>query len=149
MPTAWRQGDLIAPDDAVALGLIESTQRNTHRVIVISHSCDIASADSVEPRVETLIGVVVQEAAATSDADQRRRIALAEFLEAVADAAFLEPIDKCIGKLAARIALRQPTAQQRTLVARVSMLSPRLTGQQIRLGNVATIDQSGAQACGV
>lgn len=66
MPTAWRQGDLIAPDDAVALGLIESTQRNTHRVIVISHSCDIASADSVEPRVETLIGVVVQEAAATS-----------------------------------------------------------------------------------
>lgn len=66
MPTAWRQGDLLAPDDAVALRLIESAQRDTHRVLVISHSCDIASGEDKEPRVEFLIGVVIQEAAATS-----------------------------------------------------------------------------------
>lgn len=65
MPNAWRQGDLLAPDDAVALGLVEPAQRDTHRVLVISHSCDIASAESVEPTVEALIGVVVAEGAAT------------------------------------------------------------------------------------
>jgi hypothetical protein len=61
MPTAWRQGDLIAPDDAIVLGLIEHVQRDTHRVVVISHSCDIASAEDVEPEVELLIGCVVAE----------------------------------------------------------------------------------------
>lgn len=65
MPTAWRQGDLLAPDDAVALGVIETAQRDTHRVLVISHSCDIASAEDTEPTVELLIGSVVQQAAAT------------------------------------------------------------------------------------
>lgn len=60
----WRQGDLMAPDDAVALGLIDPAQRDTHRVLVISHSCDIASDASLEPRVELLIGQVVAPAAA-------------------------------------------------------------------------------------
>ncbi len=64
MPTVWRQGDLLAPDSAVALGVIETTQRDTHRVLVVSHSCDIASDDDIEPTVEILIGVVVQQAAA-------------------------------------------------------------------------------------
>lgn len=66
MPTDWRQGDVLAPDDAVELGVIEPTQRDTHRALVISHSCDIASAEDVEPKVELLIGVIVPEAGATS-----------------------------------------------------------------------------------
>jgi hypothetical protein len=66
MSTAWRQGDLLAPVDAVALGLIDSAQCDTHRVLVISHSCDIASASEVEPAVELLIGVVVRDDEATA-----------------------------------------------------------------------------------
>lgn len=66
MPTVWRQGDLLAPDDAITLGVIEAAQRDTHRALVISHSCDIANDESVEPAIELLIGVIVPEAQATS-----------------------------------------------------------------------------------
>jgi hypothetical protein len=62
MPTAWRQGDLLAPDDAVALGLIDPAQRDTHRVLVISHSCDIAAREKAEPVVEVVIGEVLAKA---------------------------------------------------------------------------------------
>lgn len=65
MPTVWRQGDLLAPDDAVALGVIEPEHRDTHRVLVISHSCDIASDGNIEPKVELLIGSIVEQADAT------------------------------------------------------------------------------------
>lgn len=66
MPTAWRQADLLNPDDAVALGLVDATQRNTQRVTVISHSCDLARDVADEPHVEALVGTVVDEARATS-----------------------------------------------------------------------------------
>jgi hypothetical protein len=66
MPTVWRQGDLLAPVDAVALGVIEPEQCDTHRVLIISHSCDIASAANIEPAVELLIGVVVRDDEATA-----------------------------------------------------------------------------------
>lgn len=66
MPSAWRQGDLIAPDDAVKLGMIKPTQRDTHRVLVFSHSCDVANSEDVEPNVEVMIGIIVQENEATS-----------------------------------------------------------------------------------
>lgn len=66
MSTAWRQGDLLAPVDAVALGLIDPAQCDTHRFLVISHSCDLASSIDVEPKVEVLIGVVVQNNEATA-----------------------------------------------------------------------------------
>lgn len=66
MPTAWRQGDLLAPDTAVSLGVIDPAQHDTHRALVISHSCDIASEAEVEPTVELLIGIVVREDEATS-----------------------------------------------------------------------------------
>lgn len=66
MTTAWRQGDLVAPDRAIALDLITREQRDSHRVVVISHSCDIASNESVEPKVELLIAVVVTEQQASS-----------------------------------------------------------------------------------
>lgn len=66
MPTTWRQGDLLVPDSAVALGVIDSAQRDTHRALVVSHSCDIASGAEVEPTIELLIGIVVREDEATS-----------------------------------------------------------------------------------
>ncbi len=66
MSTAWRQGDLLAPVDAVAMSVIEPAQRDTHRAMAISHSCDIASATDIEPTVEFLIGVVVRDDEATA-----------------------------------------------------------------------------------
>ncbi|MGD9582300.1 MAG: hypothetical protein AB7V26_01330 [Lysobacterales bacterium] len=66
MPTAWRQGDLLVPDNAVALGVIAPAQRDTHRALVVSHSCDIANEVKVEPTIELLIGIVVHEHQATS-----------------------------------------------------------------------------------
>lgn len=62
MPTTWRQGDLLAPDDALTLGLIDPAQRDTHRVLVISHSCDIAAPEKTEPVVEVVIGEVLARA---------------------------------------------------------------------------------------
>ncbi len=56
MPTVWRQGDLLAPDDAIALGVIEPGRRDTHRVLVVSHSCDISSPEKTEPFVEVVVG---------------------------------------------------------------------------------------------
>jgi hypothetical protein len=66
MPTAWRQGDLLAPVDAVSLGVIDPEQRDTHRALIISHSCDIASTANIEPEVELLISVVVRHDEATA-----------------------------------------------------------------------------------
>jgi hypothetical protein len=66
MPTAWRQADLLNPDDAVALGLVNASPRNRQRVMVISHSCDLARDVADEPHVELLIGTVVDEARAIS-----------------------------------------------------------------------------------
>lgn len=66
MLTAWRQGDQIAPVDAVALGVIEPEQRDTHRALIISHSCDIASTTNVEPAVELLVGEIVRDDEATA-----------------------------------------------------------------------------------
>lgn len=58
MATEWRQGDLLSPEDAIALGVIEPSQRDTHRVMVISHSCDIANSVDCEPVVEVTVGDV-------------------------------------------------------------------------------------------
>lgn len=54
------------PDDAVALGLVDASQRDSQRVMVISHSCDLARDIAGEPHVELLVGTVVDEARATS-----------------------------------------------------------------------------------
>lgn len=66
MSTVWRQGDLLSPVDAVALGVIDPAQRDTHRAVVVSHSCDVASVVEVEPAVEILIGAVIPCAEATA-----------------------------------------------------------------------------------
>lgn len=65
MPSVWRQGDLVAPEHAIALGL-PPDQRHSHRLLVASHSCDIASREDSESQVELLLAVVVSESQATS-----------------------------------------------------------------------------------
>lgn len=64
MSNIWRQGDLIAPEDAIKLQLTKS-EHHSYRLLVISHSCDIAREEAVEPHVELLLTTVVQDFQAT------------------------------------------------------------------------------------
>lgn len=50
--SAWRQGDLIAVEAAVSLGLVAAGDEE-HRVVVISHDCDLPHEG--EPFVEVII----------------------------------------------------------------------------------------------
>jgi hypothetical protein len=54
--TEWRQGSLLAGEDAYALGLVESLASDKC-VIVISHDCDLPS--QAEDFVEVIVGTVV------------------------------------------------------------------------------------------
>jgi hypothetical protein len=49
----WRQADLFAPSDAARLAL--GDDRDT-RILVISHSCDLARPADKEPEVELIVG---------------------------------------------------------------------------------------------
>lgn len=54
--TPWRQGNVISPADAVALGLAKNDDEKAI-VVVISHDCDLAVEDqSEEPFVEVILG---------------------------------------------------------------------------------------------
>lgn len=61
MPTTWRQGDLVAPEHAIALGIVATNEQATYWFVVASHSCDIASEETLEPEVELLRAKVVHE----------------------------------------------------------------------------------------
>lgn len=62
--SGWRQGDLLTPEHAVELGLVHSERQETCRAVVISHSCDIAKPEELEPNVEVIVAAVVQEGTA-------------------------------------------------------------------------------------
>jgi hypothetical protein len=62
MSNSWRQGDLISPSDAVELRLLSAAEAGSHRVVIVSHSCDIAKREELEPSVEAMIAKVVPEA---------------------------------------------------------------------------------------
>ena len=57
--TVWRQGDVLTEESAAALGL----PADRHHV-VISHSCDLASGDALEPMVEVLAASRIEVGAA-------------------------------------------------------------------------------------
>lgn len=65
MSTRWRQGDLVAPEHIHELGLPNTSAPALQRLVVASHSCDIAADKTSEPHVELLI-------AETVDAKQAR-----------------------------------------------------------------------------
>lgn len=60
--SAWRQGFFVSPSDAVALGLASSAQAFGCRVVVITHSCDLANPN--EGEAEVIVGSVVDAALA-------------------------------------------------------------------------------------
>ncbi|OAI10558.1 hypothetical protein [Methylomonas methanica] len=57
--TEWRQGCVLIDEDAYALGLVES-KASDKRIVVISHDCDLPN--NAEPRVEVIVGAVIQKA---------------------------------------------------------------------------------------
>ncbi|OJW34233.1 MAG: hypothetical protein BGO50_06770 [Rhodanobacter sp. 67-28] len=75
-------------------------------------------------------------------------MALAKILEAATHTAFLEPVDKGIGKLTASITLCQPPTQQRTLLARISPFPPRLVSEKINLRYLAPLGNTVAHPLG-
>lgn len=72
--TDWRQGDLLTPEAAAALGLVELAEK-MRRVIVITHDCDLAHDG--EPFVEVIVAEIVPVADANfSYAKHPRRLHL-------------------------------------------------------------------------
>ncbi len=55
--TKWRQGDLLTDKEAHAIGLVGSLNSN-HRVVLISHDCDLPN--DTETFVEVIVGSLVQ-----------------------------------------------------------------------------------------
>ena len=58
--TPWRQGHVLEPSTAAALGLSEPLDPGSTCVVVIGHDCDVANANlNAEPDVEVIVGRVV------------------------------------------------------------------------------------------
>ena len=61
--TKWRQGSVLPPEAAAALGLRHLGDPERTRVVVVSHDCDIANDDlDDEPEVEVIVGRILSEA---------------------------------------------------------------------------------------
>jgi len=60
--TPWRQGHLLSPEAALAVGLSHPESPDLTCVVVISHDCDLANdALQIEPNVEVIVGRRVQK----------------------------------------------------------------------------------------
>ncbi len=61
--TKWRQGSVLPPEAAAALGLFHPANPADTRVVVVSHDCDIANDDlDDEPDIEVVVGRLLSEA---------------------------------------------------------------------------------------
>jgi len=72
----WNQGQILPPEAALAVQIIEAEKAGTHFPIVISHDCDLAAALEKEPHVEILIGRSIAKLGAASNAKIARRLEL-------------------------------------------------------------------------
>ncbi len=58
--TPWRQGQILAAESAIALGLSDSNGHAESIVLVVSHDCDLAYSDlATEPDCEVIVGTVI------------------------------------------------------------------------------------------
>lgn len=73
--TAWRQGSVLAAESAARLGLVPRGDEQA-LVVVISHDCDIASAEDKEPMVELIVGRRIERLGADTHAKTARRLHL-------------------------------------------------------------------------
>ena len=59
--TPWRQGHILTGEAAQALGLVNTTSPDCTCVVVISHDCDLANDQQIEPDVEVIVGRIVSK----------------------------------------------------------------------------------------
>lgn len=59
--TPWRQGDILLQDQLDAIGL--SSDGSDSIAIVATHDCDLARPVELEPRVEIILGRIIEESA--------------------------------------------------------------------------------------
>lgn len=57
--TLWRQGSIVEPTNAIALGLIRQDETESKIVIIASHDCDLTQAPDREPYIEFIVGTVI------------------------------------------------------------------------------------------
>ncbi len=60
--TPWRQGHALTNEAAADLGLVRAEETATTVVVVISHDCDVVQSPELEPHIEVISGLRVEEA---------------------------------------------------------------------------------------
>lgn len=60
--TLWRQGHVLNPEVAKALGLVDRDSSAEFLVVMASHDCDLAQTPDVDPQYEMIVGRVIDEA---------------------------------------------------------------------------------------
>lgn len=75
--TEWRQGHVLTPEGASALGLVSDRGPENTYVVVVSHDCDIACSDEREPFVEVIVGFRIDRLGGDTHAKTARRLHLA------------------------------------------------------------------------
>lgn len=72
--TLWRQGLMLEHQAAIEIGLLSPDASEDHVVVMVTHDCDIASSQSLEPNVELLLGRRVEALGADTHAKTARRL---------------------------------------------------------------------------
>lgn len=72
--TVWRQGLVLEHQAAIELALLSSDSSEGHVVVMVTHDCDIASSQSLEPEVELLLGRRIEALGADTHAKTARRL---------------------------------------------------------------------------
>jgi len=72
--TDWRQGHVLHPEAAVALGLVCAENPEETVVVMVSHDCDISAAVEREPQVELIVGCRIGAPGADTNAKTARRL---------------------------------------------------------------------------
>lgn len=72
----WRQGSILKTDSVKALDLVHAKSPDDTVVIVVSHDCDLAQTEDVEPFCEVISGFPVDESGDLTNAKNVRRLHL-------------------------------------------------------------------------
>ena len=72
--TLWRQGLVLEHQAAIEFELLSPDASEDHVVVMVTHDCDIASSQSLEPNVELLSGRRIKALGADTHAKTARRL---------------------------------------------------------------------------
>jgi hypothetical protein len=78
--TLWRQGELLSNEDAISLGVVNSTSAERIILVAVSHNCDIVNDRlQVEPEVEFIVGTEIDALDGSYTRAKNARILHVEF----------------------------------------------------------------------